>query len=142
MDTPIAELVDEQPKRRRKRSTTPTQRTMAECRRRGWTAQIVEHRVPRVNVLRDLFGVIDVVALTNDEPPQLVGIQACSGVDHARRRDKVIAEPRAALWTRAGARLEIWSWSKRGDRGKRKLWALRVETYSEMHHIEQGKAAA
>ena len=43
---------------------------MAECKRRGWIAQVVEYRVPRVNILRDLFGVLDVVAITrHDEKP-------------------------------------------------------------------------
>lgn len=132
------------PKKKRKAATSPTQRTMAECRKRGWTAQIVEHRVPRINVLRDLFGVIDVVALAERsggvadgtrDPVVVVlgcgilGIQACSGTDHARRRDKILAEPRARQWVEAGGKLELWSWSKQGARGKRKLWTLRVEAF-------------
>lgn len=135
VDAHLADLEQEMPpkKKRRRAGISPTQRTMAELRKRGWTAQVVEHRVPRVNILRDLFGVIDVVALApgvfNLEAPYILGIQATSGVNHAARRDKILTEPRARQWVEAGGRLELWSWSKRGDRGKRKLWALRVEAF-------------
>lgn len=121
------------PKKKRKSSTSPTSRTMVELRKRGWTAQIVEHRVPKVNILRDLFGCIDVVALVpvaGSLTRVTLGIQATAGANnHALRRAKILAEPRAKEWMEAGNRLELWSWSKRGDRGKRKLWTLRVESF-------------
>ena len=104
---------------------TPTQRTLAECKRRGWTAQVVERRIPFNNVTIDLFGCIDIVAIMGTS---LVGIQACAGSSHAARRTKALAEPRLCAWLAAGARFEIWSFSKRGARGKRKMWQLRAES--------------
>lgn len=66
-------------------------------------------------------------------PGAILAIQAtASAAHHAHRRAKIIAEPRAKAWVDAGGRLELWSWSKRGDRGKAKRWAVRVETYAEM----------
>jgi hypothetical protein len=103
---------------------TPTQRTLAECRRRNWTAQVVERWNPHARVRQDLFGVIDLIALT---PTGILGIQATSGANHASRVSKVKAEPRAAQWVKAGGRIEVWSFAKRGPRGKRKTWQLRVE---------------
>lgn len=100
---------------------SPTQRTLAECRKRGWDADIVERRL-RFNVTKDLLGCIDVVAVT---PDGIIGIQATSGPHHAARVAKCKAEPRIAGWFRAGARLQVWSFAKRGKRGKAKRWQLR-----------------
>lgn len=143
------EAAEPQPaKAKRKKSTSPTARTLAECRKRCWPAGVVEKfvRFPPPGHHVDLFGVLDVVAITTEidsiaymigtEPPRkgvgTLGIQACAGGDHGKRRAKILAEPRARLWVEAGNRLELWSWSKRGDRGKQKRWTLRVETYEEM----------
>ncbi len=126
------------PKAKRKKSTSPTQRTLEECRKRKLPAQVVERWNPHARVRQDLFGVIDVVVLV---PPvhfdngttmrgEIVGLQACAGASHAARRDKILAEPRARLWVEAGGRLELWSWSLRGDRGKAKRWTLRVEAFT------------
>lgn len=127
-------------KPKRKASTSPTQRTLAELRKRGWTAGVVEQfvRFPAPGHRRDLFGVIDLIAIdpgledgdAPDRRPGILAIQACAGPSHATRRDKILAEPRARQWVEAGGRLELWSWSKRGDLGKRKLWTLRVETFA------------
>lgn len=43
---------------------TPTARSLAECRKRGWHAQVVEQTIPRTFIKRDLFGVIDIIAVT------------------------------------------------------------------------------
>lgn len=136
-------------KAKRKKSTSPTQRTIAECKKRGWIAGVVERWNPHVRIRQDLFGVVDLIAIV---PPELMhgyvdaegntlmrsgailAIQC--GVNtsgqHAAHRDKILAEPRAKAWVDAGGRLELWSWAKQGDRGKVKRWQLRVETYAEM----------
>lgn len=130
-------------KAKRKKSTSPTQRTLAELRKRGWTAQVVERWNQHARVRVDLFGVIDLIALAPTElrldgkRSAIVGIQACAGPSHAARRDKILAEPRAKQWIEAGGCLELWSWSLRGDRGKQKRWTLRVETYQEMRAANQ-----
>lgn len=45
-------------------SMSPTARTLKECRKRGWIAQVVEQTIPRTFIKRDLFGIIDVIAVT------------------------------------------------------------------------------
>jgi hypothetical protein len=104
---------------------SPTQRTLAECRKRGYIAQVVERFNPHAHVRVDLFGVIDIVAIT---PAGILGIQACAGSSHAARRDKILAEPRVKAWLEAGGRMEIWSWAKQGATGARKRWTLRAES--------------
>lgn len=120
------------PRKKRKSSTSPTQRTLAEFKKLGYPAQVVERWNQYARVRVDLFGVIDVVAIATSYsgPGAILGVQACSGTDHAKRRAKILAENRARLWVEAGGRLELWSWSKRGDRGKRKTWTLRVEEFT------------
>lgn len=141
-------------KRKRKSSTSPTQRTLAECKRRGWIAGVVERHIPfpkPQGTRIDLFGVIDLVVIVPaipfgvvepSAPGALLGIQATSDSNHASRRAKILAAPRARQWVEAGGRLELWSWSKRGDRGKAKRWTLRVETYEEMRASGRASEAA
>jgi hypothetical protein len=104
---------------------TPTARTLNILRRDGYTAGVVERWLPRCNIRVDLFGCIDLLAIRPGEP--VLAIQATSGSNHAARVAKSKAEPRLQTWLAAGGRFEIWSWSKRGERGKRKTWALRRE---------------
>lgn len=70
---------------------------------------------------RDLFGVIDIVAIT---PEGIIGIQATSnnGGTHMARVHKALAEPRLVRWLKAGAKFQVWSWRKRG-----RFWELRDE---------------
>lgn len=127
---------------------SPTSRTLAECRKRGWLAQGVEQVVPHTFIKRDLFGCIDLVAL--DGHPGVLGIQACSngsaagkGGDMSKRLAKIALEcgPAALRWLGAGNRLEVWGWGKKGEAGTRKLWALRViEVSAAVILAEQGKA--
>ncbi len=122
-------------KKKRRKGTSPTARTLAELRKRGWTAQVVERRLPRTFTTVDLFGVIDLVAITpctvamGPSDSAILGIQATTGAHHADRRDKILAEPRARAWIGAGGRLELWSWSLRAA-GKAKRWTLRVEEFT------------
>jgi hypothetical protein len=133
-----------EPRKKRKASTSPTARTLAECRKRGWIAQVVEQHLPfpkPFGTKRDLFGVIDIVAIEPSRPAfgpgeigtpaVLIGIQAtASAAHHAHRRAKILAEPRMRDWLETGARLELWSWAKQGARGKAKRWTLRVEAFT------------
>ena len=107
---------------------SPTQRTIAECKRRGWICQVVEKWNPHARIRQDLFGCIDIVALTD---AGILGIQACAGASHAARAAKMRAEPKTLAWRKAGGVLEVWSWAKRGPRGERKVWTLRTESICE-----------
>jgi len=104
--------------------TSPTQRCMAELRRLGAVAQITERWNSFAKIRQDLFGFIDVLALIG---PNTIGIQCTSGSNHAARVAKIKAEPKAAAWLKAGNLIEVWSFSKTGDKGKRKLWTCRKE---------------
>lgn len=128
-------------KKKRKKPTPLSRRALDEMRKRGWTAQVVEKWNSHAKVRIDLFGVIDIVAIAppdeQHDRPRIVGIQVTDGTSHSKHRDKIVAEPRALEWFKAGGRLELWSYSKRGDAGKRKLWTLRVETYAQMAEAQR-----
>ena len=105
---------------------SPTQLTLKYLRDVGFTAQVVERWNMGAKKRVDLFGVIDILAIA----PHIqgcVGIQACAGGSHSKRLAKILDEPRAKLFLECGNHLRLMSWSKRGARGKRKLWTLRAD---------------
>lgn len=105
---------------------TPTARTLAECKRRGWQAQVVERFNPHARIRQDLFGCIDVIACVPPDDAfhgEILGIQATSGANHASRLKKAAQEPKLAAWRAAGGRFAVWSWRRGADR----KWKLREE---------------
>lgn len=102
---------------------TPTARSLQHFKRLGIPAQVVERFNTFSKKRLDLFGVIDIVALS---PLGICGVQVTSGANAAARMTKIREEPLAALWLRAGGALVVHAWRKTGPRGKRKLWSLRV----------------
>lgn len=111
---------------------SPTQRALAECKRRGYVAQVVERFNSFTKRRHDLFGCIDIVAVAKGAglgslyvPGAIIGIQVTSGTNHAARIAKIKAEPRMAAWAKAGGLVWVWSWALRGGRGKRKTYQLR-----------------
>lgn len=105
-------------------AATPTKRTLDALRKEGWLVAVVERWNPHAKIRQDLFGFIDVLAIRDGVT---LAVQACAGSGHSKRREKILAEPRAAAWCRGDRFLEIWSWSQRGERGKRKVWTPRIE---------------
>lgn len=106
---------------------SPTQRALALCKKNGWVAQVVERWNPYARVRQDLFGIIDIVVLDGG-PGGPLGVQVTSGSNVAARLEKARQEPRLAAWLASPARFEVWGYSKKGARGKRKLWELRRES--------------
>lgn len=101
--------------------TSPTQRTLAWLRKQGYTAAVVERWNPHAKVRQDLFGFVDIVSIH----PQIQGLSGiqCTTTGHIPDRvRKILAEPRAKAWLTAGLSIHVIGWSKRGPRGKRKLW--------------------
>ncbi len=140
--------VDPAPRAKRRKRVSPTALTLAECRRRGWEAGVVEKPWnPHTKRTLDLFGVIDLIAIVpavvtpwehvaglgdvpgEYKPGAILAIQTTGGNsgNHASRRTKILAEPRARLWVEAGGRLELWSWRQPGGKGSR--WVLRVQRF-------------
>ena len=119
--------------------TSPTARSLAYCRARGWRAGVVEKWNPHAKIRQDLFGCFDLVVIALEAPQNatpdcrpvrwIIGVQATTGEGgaHAARVAKVWAAKVLPDWIDAYAVAEVWSWAKRGARGKRKKWTLRRE---------------
>jgi hypothetical protein len=97
--------------------STPTQRTLAEMRKRGFLAAVVEKWNPHPRIRQDLFGFVDVIAVGDHE---VVAIQA-TGAGNVSSRIREIAEhENVGAVRRGGIRILVHGWSKRRGR-----WQLR-----------------
>jgi hypothetical protein len=96
---------------------TPTARSLAYLREHGYVAAIVERWIPGANVRRDLFGILDLVAIRDGET---VGVQVTSGSNVAARIRKIEDSPALPHLRAAGWRLLVHGWRKRKGR-----WTLR-----------------
>lgn len=91
-------------------TTSPTQRTLKKLRDEGWTAQVVERRLPHANTTIDLFGFIDVLAIRDG---QVLAVQTTTGAHVANRLRKIaeecplLPEVRACGWT-----IHVHGWRK------------------------------
>jgi len=108
---------------------SPTARTKRYLEAQGAIVDVVEKWIPIEGhpgggVRRDLFGVIDILCIRDSK---LVAIQSTSGSNHAKRIAKAVAEPKIKAFLATSNQFQVWSWSKRGARGKRKLWQPRIE---------------
>lgn len=91
---------------------TPTARTLALLRRSHYVAGVVERWIPRANVRKDLFGVIDIVAIRRGETGVL-GIQATSMANVSARVAKAKTKGELRTWLACGNRFEVWGWRGR-----------------------------
>ena len=90
--------------------SSPTARTLALLRRAGYEAGVVERRNPKMKfVTHDFLGCIDVIGVCEG---YTVGIQATSAANQSARRKKILAEPRALVWLKAGNELYVHGWRK------------------------------
>ena len=115
--------------KRRKKSVSPTQRTLKMLREYGITCTVAERFVPTKTggFRQDLFGIIDVIALT---PHGVLGIQVCMMTHFADHIKKITIDKadNTRDWLKTpGALLEVWAWRKlKVERGK-------AATYWDVH---------
>ncbi len=130
-------------KRKKPASKSPTQRALAILKKEGHVACVAERYNAfagppgmrchacgknRVGSRSDLFGFIDIVYLTKTST---VGLQVTDSTSHSGHKKKILAEPRALDWLRAGNLIELWSFGLKGGRGEVKRWVLRKEEIVE-----------
>ena len=107
---------------------SPTASTTHALRASGYMTAVVEHWHHFAKKKIDLFGFADIIAARNTDGVQdIVLVQATSGTNHSARRKKILAEPKALEWIRAGGRVEVWSWRTLKAEG----WMPRVEEILE-----------
>lgn len=85
----------------------------------------------RTGVRKDLFGIIDIIALFPDREG-IWGIQSC-GQAFSEHMKKILDNFYAPLWIQKGG-LELWGWRQLGKKGH-KIWTPRVHRFSMMDFI-------
>lgn len=128
-------MTEEPKKKKRKMSVSATQRTLKELRKNGWTCGIVEKWNQFAHIRQDLFGFIDIVAMKPGH--QILAVQCTTGAHHPEHKAKILAEPRALIWLKAGGRIDLVSWAKHkkvgidGKKTKQDVYTMRVEPITE-----------
>lgn len=102
---------------------TPTARTLAELRKDGYLAAVVEKWNPHAKIRQDLFGCVDVLGIREGET---IAVQATSGGNVASRVKKMTDTDALYVMRKAGWTIQVWGWRK-GSNGR---WALRKEDLS------------
>lgn len=101
---------------------TPTARTMKYLVADGYACAVVEKWNPFARIRQDLFGFIDLLAMKPNTP--LLAIQVTSTSNISARIAKIEQSIYRDWWVSTGCRLEVHGWSKKGAKGKRKVWTL------------------
>lgn len=121
---------------------TPTARSLAHLRGSGALAGVVEKWNAFARRRMDLFGFIDIIAVWGGSPGFTLGVQATTteNIGHRLTKLRDDCEPSMRRWLEAGNRLVIHGWSRKGPRGKRKVWTLteRVITASDLSPRDGG----
>ena len=110
---------------------SPTARTLKFFRDQEAQCRVVEQWIDfhkprgfkgRPGVRRDLWGADILVR----QGALLMAIQSTDGTHHSKHVDKCLANTEIRNWLDCGVPFYIYSWAKRGPRGKRKLWTPRI----------------
>jgi hypothetical protein len=97
---------------------SPTQRTLKHLRKTYPLVQVVEKWIPQARRRVDLFGIIDVVAVSETE---IVGVQATSGSNVSSRIAKINDSAALPILRKAGFRVLVHGWRRNAAR----KWVLR-----------------
>lgn len=117
-------------------ATKSVQRTLEYLRDLGFSAAVVEHFNPYSRHREDLFGFIDIVALSKDVG--IVGVQAC-GTDWGEHITKLHVDRRFAAekWAEAGGKIWLVGWrklkvvKKDGTKGSAERWVPRIAVWTD-----------
>ena len=90
-------------------STNPTQRTLKEMRKRGYTCAITEHWNAFAHIRQDLFGIVDVLCLQGDET---VAVQTTSDSNVSSRVKKIAEHENTPMIRDAGWKIVVHGWRK------------------------------
>jgi len=106
---------------------TNTSRTLKYFRDKGWKVGVVERWNPYSKKRKDLFGIIDIIAM---DTKSIVGVQSC-GQSFREHERKILGSLMGEEWLESGGRLILIGWrkllKKRG--GKLKVWTPRTREF-------------
>jgi hypothetical protein len=102
---------------------TPTARSLALLRKRGYTAEVVERFNSFTKTRHDLFGCIDIIAVGFGHT---LAVQTTSSSNSAARRTKIRAQPAYPLMLASGWQVWVHGWRKKG-----RFWECKEELLCE-----------
>src|SRR5262247_2646167 len=97
---------------------SPTEHTLRYLKDMRVEARVVERWNPWAKKRQDLWGA-DIISRWG---MKLLVIQSTSGAHHADHVLKACGNPEVLNWLLCDVGFQIWSWSKKGKMGQRKLW--------------------
>jgi len=109
--------------KKRKKPVKVSSKTLKHLRDEGYIAEVVERKIPYGFISIDYIGCIDIIAF-HEEKKETLGVQVTTNAHVSDHVKKILAEPRVLSWIKAGNRMVIHAWAKKGKAGKRKLWTL------------------
>lgn len=95
--------------KRKPRPRSPTARSLEHLRKSYPLVDIVERRMPHAFVTHDMFGIIDLVAVSESE---IVAVQTTSSANLAARVAKVAESAALPILLKAGIRVIVHGWRK------------------------------
>ena len=103
----------------KKAKVSPMQRSLNKLREDGYRPAIVEYRVPFKPITKDLWGVVDILAINEQET---LAIQCTTSSNMAARVTKARESVDLVTWLQQTPmhRFEVWGWLKRANR-----WCVR-----------------
>lgn len=106
-DTQALLGVKPKPKRKAK-GRSPTSRSLEHMRGLGYLCDVVEQRIPKTFITRDLYGFIDILCVKGED---IVGVQTTSGDNMAARVTKIVEHANWPLVC-AAIRVIVHGWRK------------------------------
>ena len=110
--------------------SSPMQQSLKMLREAGWHAEIVEYFHAFGKVKIDFCNFADIIFFRDGD-----GIHACQVFgrkEFAPHKKKILAEPRALIWLKAGGRILLHGWDQRQE-GKRKVWRCKAIELTQKH---------
>ncbi len=99
-------------------ATSPTQRSLKLLREQGWTAEVVERWIPGANIRKDLFGFVDILAISGNET---LAVQCTSYANVSSRVKKIAESDLVGIVRDAGWEIQVHGWRKPKHR-----WEVRI----------------
>lgn len=108
-DTQALLGVKPKPKRKAK-ARSPTSRSLEHMRGLGYLCDVVEHRIPKTFITRDLYGFIDILCVKGED---IIGVQTTGGDggNVAARITKIVEHDNYPLVIKA-IRIIVHGWRK------------------------------
>ena len=109
-------------------STQPMIKTYEYFRAQGYICWTVERWVQKIKRKFDLFGIIDVLAISDEDT---IGVQVCKA-DFQAHDMKILNSEYGPKWCRGGRRLILIGWTKQKVKrgGKAMIYKPRIKEYT------------